>query len=71
MQYMTTAERIGIEKGVTQGERVLLLRLLTRRFKNLSASYKKRIEQADAKKLLAWGDRVLEARTLDEVFEEQ
>ena len=58
----------GIQQGQTEGEAALLLRLLERRFGPLSPRHRARIESADAETLLVWGDRVLTAQSVDEVF---
>jgi hypothetical protein len=58
----------GMAKGVAQGEARLLTRQLTRRFGTLPAEVTARMEDADTDTLEAWADRLLDARTLDEVF---
>lgn len=58
----------GREEGREEGERGLLLRQLQRRFGALSAEYQERLAKADNKQLLKWGDRVLDAKTLADVF---
>ncbi|MGZ8216843.1 Rpn family recombination-promoting nuclease/putative transposase [Methylomagnum sp.] len=61
----------GLEKGRLEGEAALLQRLLTRRFGPLPESARQRLATADAETLLDWGERVLEARTLDEIWDTQ
>lgn len=84
MQYVTSYEKIWIEKGMEQGvqqgvqqgmqqgmqqgEAVLLLHLMKKKFGILSKDMEIRIEQADSKQLLAWSENVLTANTVDEVF---
>jgi predicted transposase YdaD len=58
----------GLERGVQQGEAALLMRLLTRRFGQLPESVDMLLSQASTAELEAWGERVLDAATLDEVF---
>ncbi|MEN9985158.1 MAG: hypothetical protein RI925_660, partial [Pseudomonadota bacterium] len=58
----------GIQQGMQQGEALLLQRLLTRRFGVLSATQLANIAAATPAQLETWGDRVLEAKSLDEVF---
>ncbi len=58
----------GVQQGMQQGEGVLLLRLLTRRFGVLPEWVKPRLVQANTESLEAWGDRVLDAKSLEEVF---
>jgi len=61
------AERF-IQQGLQQGEaRVLLLQLSTR-FGELPPTTRQRIETADAETLLHWSERVLTARSLEEVL---
>ena len=55
-------------QGLQQGEAVLFLRLAERRFGPLSADARDRIESADAETLLRWGENLLTAGSLDEVF---
>ena len=67
-------KREGLEKGRKEGRRegeaALLIRLLEFKFGPLRPEDRSRIDTADAERLLAWGERVLTARSLDEVFEE-
>lgn len=78
MQYVTSVERIsreegmqqGIEQGMQQGERLLLKRQLLRRFGELPARYEERLDQASADQLLVWSDRLFEAATLAEFFQD-
>lgn len=79
---MTLAERLdtwaqkheqkGIEKGLGQGivkgEALLLQRLLTRRFGALPNNIVGQIAAATSPELELWGDRVLDAVSLEEVF---
>ncbi len=59
-------ERRGEQRGRQEGEATLLLRLLERRFGALPAPVRDRI--ADTATLEAWGLRVLDAGSLDEVL---
>jgi predicted transposase YdaD len=72
MQYVTTAERIGIQKGRKEGrkegEAAMLLRQIARKFGPPTETVRERIERADSETLLAWSDRILTAQTLDEVL---
>jgi hypothetical protein len=58
----------GVAEGMARGEARLLTRQLTRRFGTLPADVTARMEDADTDTLEAWADRLLDARTLDEVF---
>jgi hypothetical protein len=54
--------------GKAQGLATALLRQLGRRFGPLSAAVDARVRTADPAALEGWLDRVLDARTLDDVF---
>ena len=56
--------------GVQQGEATLLIKLLERRFGVLPAWAHQQIEQSEKAALEAWGLRLLEAGSLEEVFRE-
>ena len=58
----------GMERGREEGEAVLLLRQLNRKFGPLPPEMERKIRSAEPQALMLWGDRVLDARTLDEVF---
>ncbi|WP_428264661.1 DUF4351 domain-containing protein [Haliangium sp.] len=58
----------GIKKGVAEGQRALVLRLLTRRFGAVPAKFETRVLRATHDELERWSDRILDATTLDEVF---
>ncbi|MGF7210910.1 hypothetical protein GGE65_005522 [Skermanella aerolata] len=58
----------GREQGVAQGQARLLTRQLARRFGPLPAEVTSRINEAGTETLDTWGERLLDARTLDEVF---
>ena len=58
----------GMQQGRVEGERVVLERLLKRRFGLLSPAVAARLQQASAADLETWADNVLEAPTLDDVF---
>ena len=66
MPYVSSAERFGIEKG----EAALLRRLLTRRFGPLPEWVDERLSHAAIEDLETWGDRVLDAAKLTDVFED-
>ena len=59
----------GLQQGRMEGERLVLERLLGRRFGVLSPEVPERLERASAAELEAWADNVLGADTLDEVFD--
>jgi hypothetical protein len=51
-----------------EGARMMLLRLLQRRFDYVSVSVENRVHAADTALLELWLDRCLDARSLDEIF---
>ncbi|MBT6479029.1 MAG: DUF4351 domain-containing protein [Gammaproteobacteria bacterium] len=65
--YQLGAE-FGIQQGMQQGEGHLLARLIQKRFGDLPEWAEEKITQATIEQLEIWGDNILEANTLDEVF---
>jgi hypothetical protein len=61
-------KRQWLQEGRLEGEAALLLRLLERRFGTLPAGARDRVAAADAAALEAWGLRVLDAASLDDVL---
>ena len=59
----------GMQQGRVEGERELLERLLRRRFGLLSPEVAARLGQASATEVETWAEKVLDARTLDDVFD--
>ena len=60
----------GLREGRREGVANALVRQLKLKFGSLRPEDQARIESADAERLLAWIERVLTARSLDEVFED-
>ena len=58
----------GLQEGLQKGEANLLLRQLERKFGRLDSRTRKRVQSADAERLLDWGTRLLEAERLEDVF---
>lgn len=58
----------GRVEGRMEGEAAMLQRLLERRFGTLPDSARQRIAAADADTLLIWGERVLDAKSLEDVW---
>ena len=58
----------GRKEGRQEGEATLLLRLLERKFGALDRRVLRRIRRAEAETLLEWGERLLTAKSLAEVF---
>ena len=72
MPYVTSAERVGIQKGLQQGRRegeaAILLRQIGLKFGPPSEGVRARIEAADADTLLDWSARILTAERVDDIF---
>ena len=74
--YITSVERMGIEKGLLQsrqegrqeGEVTLLERLLSKRFGPLEEATRSRLNNATLEQIESWAERVLDAKTLEDVF---
>lgn len=58
----------GHEQGMLAGERTLLRKLLVRRFDELPAELLARLDSASSEQLELWGERVLTAESLADVF---
>jgi len=58
----------GREQGRKEGEAALMKKQLARRFGPLSPQIEQRLGQANAEQLLDWGERILSAETIDQVF---
>ena len=58
----------GIEQGMSQGESQLLQRLLTKRFGVIPADIAEKIKSASTQDHEHWGERLLDAPTLQAVF---
>ena len=74
MEYVTSIERVRLaqlrESAMNEGSAGMLARLVTRRFGALPDLVQQRIQSATLEQLEAWSDRFLDARTLDEVFQD-
>ncbi len=70
MRYVTSVERLATERGMQQGECSLLARQLIRRFGILPEWVNTRLKQSHTDLLETWGERVLDAKSLEEVFDE-
>ena len=64
MQYVSSIERLGFKKG----ESTMLFRLIERKFGKVSEEVKQKIEAADIDVLLEWGEKILNASTIDDIF---
>ncbi len=52
-----------------KGEATVITRLLKHRFHDVPESYLTQIKQADEETLLSWSDKILDAQSLEEIFE--
>jgi hypothetical protein len=62
--------RKGFEQGIPRGEAKLLRRLIARRFGAVPAWVDARLDGASEAELEAWGERVLDAASLEAIFAE-
>ncbi len=60
----------GLDEGLKKGRGEMLLRQLRRKFGEVSANAAERVSAAGIDQLDEWGERVLDAESLDEVFAE-
>jgi predicted transposase/invertase (TIGR01784 family) len=67
-EIMTLAQQFRLE-GQHQGGVTMMTTLLKHRFNQIPESYLARLEQADNNTLLTWSKKILDAKTLEEVFE--
>lgn len=69
LEWMEQWKQEGVEEGRQEGERRVLQRQLARRFGPLPDGVASRLGQADLEQLEVWAERVLDAGTLEEVFQ--
>ena len=67
-KYEQRGKQEGRQEGRQEGEALLLQRLLNRRFGTLPSDITGKIATATSAQLERWGDRVLDATSLEEVF---
>ena len=58
----------GKQEGRQEGESTMLFRLLKKKFGQITAEVKQKIEKADSDTLLKWSENVLTASNIDAVF---
>ncbi len=68
MPYISSVERMGIQKGRQEGASMVLTRQLQRRFGDLPSWASEKIAKAESPSLEEWSLRILDAPTLDGVF---
>lgn len=59
----------GIQQGLQRGELTFLRRLLVKRFGPISEAIELRLAQASTLELERWGERILDAESLNQVFD--
>ncbi len=69
-QWLEEGRREGRQEGRQEGEARLLLRQIERKFGELGERNRERIRLADAEQLLEWGERLVTAGSLAEIFSE-
>lgn len=78
MTYITSAERIGMQKGYEKGiaegreeaERAILDQLLRYKFQNIPAHYQEKISRMDTTTLLTLITRVMKISSVEEIFDD-
>ncbi len=68
-EILEKGRKEGLEKGLEKGHRQLLLRQLAVKFGALNRQTRARVAAADSRRLMEWGERVLTAERLADVFE--
>jgi hypothetical protein len=59
----------GLEKGIPQGQAMILKRQLQRRFGELPETIEQRLTSATTSELEHWADRILDAASLADIFD--
>ncbi len=67
-KYAAEGRKEGLKEGLEEGQRKILIRQLTLKFGELPDGILQRIRAADAEYLERWAERILVARTIDDVF---
>ena len=70
MPYVTSVERLATQRGEQRGETNVIERLLAKRFGPLSAETRDRLKAAPLEQLDQWAENLLDAATVEEVFQE-
>lgn len=83
MNYVTSFERIGIQKGIKKGieqgieqgkvlgESEMLVKLLKNKFRRIPKQYSDKIKQANPDRLISWAMKLLRAPKIEDVFAEE
>jgi hypothetical protein len=67
--YNDLLRQEGRQEGLLEGQRAVLLRLLTKKFGAVSPAVQQRLQAASDNELNLWADRILLAGSLEDVFE--
>ncbi len=86
MRYVTSVERLATERGMQQGmqkgmqlgeqkgklegETAVIARMISRRFGSLSTETRNRLDKATLEQLELWADRILDASSLEQLFQD-
>ncbi|KQV85345.1 hypothetical protein ASD15_30385 [Massilia sp. Root351] len=70
-EALARGEQEGLERGIRQGQALVLERLLAHRFGILPDYVKQRLQDADTAPLTVWTDRLLYSATLSDLFGSQ
>ena len=68
MRYITTGERIGYERGIEEGERLVVLKLLKRRLGELSPETTQRIQSLSVNQLENLSEALLDFSSMADLF---
>ena len=68
MPFVTSIERIGIEKGRAEGQALILQKQLAKRFGNVPGWAEQRILSARPEQLEDWALRVLDGKSVEDVL---
>ncbi len=68
MTYLSGIEKRAWKRGREEGEAVMLLRLIERKFGVVTEDTRRLIEAGDSEQLLEWGERILTATDISDVF---
>jgi hypothetical protein len=61
----------GIQQGIQQGQAQILSRQLAKRFgPAIAEGFSERLEKASPEQADAWADRLLDAKTVEDVFDD-
>lgn len=71
MAYVTSFERVGIQKGIVLGESEMLVFQLNTKFQAVPEKYLDKIKHANSDSLMAWAKKLLFAPKIEDVFEEE